>query len=265
MSELQHWTGPGSREFWYYRAGTGRPLLFLHHMLGLQGFEPALARLAETREVIAPHAPGWGPAKDQLTEMDDGPLDITLHNTDVLDVLELEQVDVVGVSIGAWMAAELAAIRPERVRRLVLVNPLGLWIDGVEAVDPFAQHPGFPSRVLFADPDGRKRYLFEGRDKLDAHVEELLNLRASARFLWPLPDTGIKKRLHRIQASTLIVTSEHDVIVPAAYGPAWCSELTDGHLTTLPHAGHLAELEQPDAFSRMVVDFLQNGAAAAVA
>ena len=50
---------------------------------------------------------------------------------------------------------------------------------------------------------------------MDAHVEELLNLRAGAKFLWPIPDTGVSRRLPRIKAPTLIVTSDKDVIVPA--------------------------------------------------
>ncbi|MEQ8659901.1 MAG: alpha/beta fold hydrolase, partial [Gammaproteobacteria bacterium] len=212
-----------------------------------------------------PYAPGWGPAKDQLPEVDEGPLDLTLHFCDVLDALDIARAHVVGVSIGAWMAAELAAIEPTRVARLVLVNPLGLWLDGVGGEDPFAQHPGFPSQVLFAAPDGRKQHLLEGRDKVDAHVEELLNLRASAKFLWPIPDTGVKRRLPRIKAATLVVTSEADAVVPAAYGPAWRDAIGGARLTTLAGAGHLAGLEQPQAFARTVADFLGDAAIAAVA
>ncbi|MEQ8234153.1 MAG: alpha/beta hydrolase [Gammaproteobacteria bacterium] len=257
--------GPEQRDVWYYRAGQGEPLLYLHHMLGIQGFEPALAKLAERFDVIAPYAPGWGPAKDQLPDFDEGPLDLTLHFCDILDALGIERAHVAGISIGAWMAAELAAIEPTRVARLVLVNPLGLWLDEAGGEDPFAQHPGFPSQVLFTAPDGRKLHLLEGRDKVDAHVEELLNLRASAKFLWPIPDTGVKRRLPRIKAETLIVTSDGDAIVPAAYGTAWRDAIAGARLTTLAGAGHLAELEQPDAFARTVGDFLGDAAIAAVA
>ncbi|MGE0486017.1 MAG: alpha/beta fold hydrolase [Gammaproteobacteria bacterium] len=257
--------GPERREVWYYRAGQGQPLLYLHHMLGIQGFEPALAKLAEQFDVIAPYAPGWGPAKDQLPDFDEGPLDLTLHQCDILDALGIERAHVVGISIGAWMAAELAAIEPGRVERLVLVNPLGLWLDEAGGEDPFAQHPGFPSNVLFASADGRKQHLIEGRDKVDAHVEELLNLRASAKFLWPIPDTGVKRRLPRIKAPTLVVTSDKDAIVPPVYGPAWRETIANARLTTLAGAGHLAELEQPDAFARTVGEFLNDAAVAAVA
>ena len=55
----------------YYRAGQGQPLLYLHHVAGLAGFEPALARLAESFDVIAPFAPGWGPSKDDLEAIEE--------------------------------------------------------------------------------------------------------------------------------------------------------------------------------------------------
>ena len=257
--------GPDAREVHYYRAGSGTPLLYLHHIIGLAGFERALELLAESFDVIAPYAPGWGPAKDQLADVDEGPLDVTLHQCDVLDAFGLASAHVVGVSVGAWMAAELAAIAPHRVDRLVLVNPLGLWLDDVGGEDPFAQHPGFPSKVLFADPEGRDKHLIEGRDTIDALVDELLNLRASAKFLWPIPDTGIQRRLPRIKAPTLIATSDKDVVVPEAYGPAWQAAISGSRLTTLSDAGHLAELDQPDAFARLVSEFLGDQSIAQVA
>lgn len=248
--------GPERRTVHYYRAGRGRPLLYLHHLLGIRGFEPALAQLAAHYDLIAPYVPGWGPAKDDLTDIDPGALDLTLHHCDLLDALGVAQADVVGISIGAWMAAELAAIHPQRVSQLVLVNPLGLWLDDVGGEDAFAQHPGFPSRVLFSERSLREKLLIAGRDKMEAHVEELLNLRASAKFLWPIPDTGVKRRLPRIKARTLVATSEKDTIVPAAYGPAWQSAIPGAHLATLAEAGHIAELEQPEAFSALVRGFL---------
>ena len=264
--DLQQITvGPAATPVFFYRAGQGEPLLFLHHLLGLSGSAPALTALAEHFDVIAPYAPGWGPAKDQLPDFDEGPLDLVLHLGDILDALGVDSAHVLGVSIGAWMGAELAAIAPARVNRLMLVNPLGLWLDEAGGEDPFAQHPGFPSKILFADADGRKTHLFDNRDKMDAHVEELLNLRAGAKFLWPIPDTGVARRLPRIKAPTLVVTSDGDVIVPAAYGPAWQQSIAGAELATMAGAGHLAELEQPAELVRLAAGFLGEGSIAAVA
>lgn len=248
----------------YYRAGAGEPLLYLHHLAGLQGWEPALAKLAESFDVIAPFAPGWGPAKDDLPAIDPGPLDLTLYHADLLDTLRLDAVNLVGISIGGWMAAELAAILPHRVKKLVLVNPLGLWLDDAPGEDPFAQHPMQPTAVLFSDPAMRERFLMQGKDQLESIVREMLDLRAGAKFLWPIPDTGVAKRLARIKAPTLVVTSDQDRVVPAAHGPAWQRQIPGAQLTTMPGAGHLAELEQPDTFAEIVAEFVAHGRVAAL-
>ena len=80
----------------YYRAGSGPTLLYLHHMMGLVGWEPALDRLAESFDVIAAFHPGWGPAKDDLTAVDNN-LDLVLHYIDLLDALGVEQTHVAGI------------------------------------------------------------------------------------------------------------------------------------------------------------------------
>lgn len=245
----------------FYRAGSGPPLLYLHHMMGLVGWEPALARLAESFDVIAAFHPGWGPAKDELTAVDTN-LDLVLYYIDLLDALGVDEVSVAGVSIGAWIAAELAAIAPQRVERLVLVNPIGIWDPQAAGDDPFAQSPAAPTGVLFSEPEHRASLLMEGRDRLEAYVQEALDLRASAKFMWPIPDTGIEARLPRIKAPTLVVTSSADRVVPAVLGEAWQSRITGAELAVLPGAGHLAELEAPEAFADLVRGWVLEGAVA---
>jgi pimeloyl-ACP methyl ester carboxylesterase len=234
-------------------------LLYLHHLLGIIGWESALARLAESFDVIAPYAPGWGPSKDQLPSVEGGPLDLALNNVDLLDALGVESAHVVGISIGAWMAAELAAIFPDRVRKLVLFNPIGLWLEDAQGEDPFAQHPMAPSAGLFSDPALRQSLVIGDGDQLERLISEMLDLRASAKFLWPIPDTGIARRLGRIKAPTLIVTSEKDRVIPAEHGPAWQKGIAGSRLATLAGAGHLAELEQPDAFAECTRGFIADG------
>ena len=85
------------------------------------------------------------------------------------------------------------------------------------------------------------------------------DLRAAAKFLWPIPDTGVIDRLPRIKAETLVVTSEGDRIVLPPLGEAWRDAIPGAKLTTLPSAGHLAELEQPEAFAEIVIACVDNG------
>ena len=237
-----------------YRGGSGPPLLFLHPVTGIPRWGGAPAALSADFDVIAPYQPGWGPAKDDLGAAKDG-LDLALFNADVLGTLGVASAHVVGISIGAWIGAELAAIRPEAVQSLTLVNPLGIWSDAAPGEDLFAQHPAAPSGVLFSDPAKRAELLMEGRDQLDAYVNELLDLRASAKFLWPLPDTGVDRRLPRIQARTQVVTSARDKIVNLSTGDIWRAGIRGASQRELSESGHLADLEAPEELAEIVREF----------
>ena len=253
MDALTLYLEPTGLDVTYYRHGQGEPLLFLHAILGLQGWEPVLDELSTSFDVIAPHAPGWGPSQDW--DVLDGPLDIAMFYDDFLQALDVNCANVFGVSIGAWMAAELAAIFPQRVQKLILLNPLGMWFEALPGEDPFAQHPMKPTEVLFSEPSLRERLLLQDQDKTEVYIRETHDLKAAAKFLWPLPDTGVRKRLPRISAPTRVVTSEHDAVVLPSYGQHWQHAINGATLTTLAGAGHLATLEAPEACAQLARDF----------
>jgi len=249
----------------FHRLGRGEPLLYLHHILGIVRDEVMVGRLASDFDVVAPYIPGWGPAKDDLSAVQSAPLDLVLHVLDLLDELGLDSVLVAGQSIGGWLAAELAAIAPARVRRLVLVNPLGLWLDESPGEDPFAQHPMTPSVGLFSEPGLRHSILlpdasYTPEAEAEVIITEMMNLRAAARFLWPIPDTGVRRRLGRIKAPTLVVHGSADRIVPWAQARAWEQGIAGSRLTSLAGAGHLAGLEQPVATADAITGFLSGAA-----
>ena len=101
--------------------------------------------------------------------------------------------------------------------------------------------------------------MHHGQDTTEVYVREMHDLKAAAKFLWPIPETGVRKRLPRIGAPTLVVTSEQDKIVLPVYGPQWQQAIKGALLTTLPGVGHLANLEQPEVFARTVAVFFQGG------
>ena len=107
-----------------WREGSGPPLLYFHGLDGVPSEEPFLRELATARTVIAPEHLGFGESVG-LDTIDDI-LDITLYHRSVIDALGLDTVDVLGHSLGGMFAAELAAISPSTVGRLILVDALGL-------------------------------------------------------------------------------------------------------------------------------------------
>ena len=261
MAELQTLTlAPTGQTAHLYSAGDGPPLLLLHPVTGIPRWGELHETLSQRFQVIAPFQPGWGPAKDELHAADNN-LDLVLFNVDLLNTLGVGSAHVAGISIGAWIAAEMAAIRPDAVQSLTLVNPLGIWSEQHPGEDMFAQHPGAPSGALFSEPEHRATLLLEGRDQLDAYVGELLDLRASAKFLWPLPDTGVDQRLQRIDCRTLVITSRHDKIVNLALGDIWRAGIRGAQQRELTGSGHLADLEAPAELADLITDFALQGVA----
>jgi len=247
---------PGGAPVRYYRAGKGEPLLYLHHIAGMQGWEPAMDELAGRYDVIAPYHPGWGPTEG-LDALDSG-LDLVLHYADFLDAVGVESAHVLGHSIGAWIGAELAAIMPDRVRSLVLATPIGIWTEAAGGEDPFAQPPMSATAVLLAEPSRRHALILKDgqADMLENYVQEMKDLKAAAKFLWPVPDTGVIKHLPRIKAPTLVVTAARDKVIPPAYGPIWEEAMKRPvKVKSIEDAGHLANLEQPERFAAVAGAF----------
>ena len=109
-----------------FEAGQGAPLLWLH---GAPGFNPKhefVDLVAARRRLIAPSHPGFG--KSSLPDWLDSVDDIAHVYLELLDRLELEQIDVVGTSLGGWIAADVATKVPERIRQLVMVGPVGVKV-----------------------------------------------------------------------------------------------------------------------------------------
>ena len=112
--------------------GKGAPVVFLHGLLG-QEWDPCLDTLSENRCVYAPaHAGSDEP--DELRNLD-SIYDLVIYYDDLFRKLGLGQIDLVGHSFGGMVAAEIAAAYPDRVRKLVLIDSLGLWRDDAPVED----------------------------------------------------------------------------------------------------------------------------------
>lgn len=257
LSELTVQAGPITAHV--TRAGRGDPLVYLHGAFGHGGWPPFLDRLAERFSVYAPVQPGFGET-DGVEHLDDI-LDLTLYHYDLLDALGLHSPNIVGHYFGAMVAAEMAALRPRIARKLVLVSPAGLWLDHDQGVDYFATPATELRGVLFRDPESAVARntmpdLDTEEEQARQSLERVRALSTVAKFLWPIPDKGLHKRLHRITAPTLVVMGSDDQIVPAAYATEVTSRVPNSRAEVIHDAAHLPMLEQPEQFARIVSDFL---------
>jgi pimeloyl-ACP methyl ester carboxylesterase len=257
MTALSLANGAFSLHVW--ESGAGRPLLYLHGFEGHPGEAPFLERLAASWRVIAPEAPGFGESTG-IEQIDDI-LDLTLVYRQLVEALGLGEVDLIGHSLGGMFAAEFAAICPQHVRRLVLVSPFGLWLEEAEIPDFLAMSAGQLARATWHDPESAaaqaaQRSGANGASPIATAVRRASNLAAAGKFLWPIPDRGLRKRLPLIGAPTLIVRGASDKLIPAPYGAAFQRLIPNARLETIPDAGHTPQAEQPDAFLDAVESFL---------
>ena len=137
-----------------FERGSGSPILFLHGAGGVRPDDPFVGLLSQQHRVIAPSHPGFG--KSMLPDWLDGVDDIAHIHLELLDRLGLHQVDLIGTSVGGWIAAEMATKIPERFAHLVLIGPVGVKtgpVDRLDVPDMFAMPQDKLQRLLYHDPE----------------------------------------------------------------------------------------------------------------
>jgi pimeloyl-ACP methyl ester carboxylesterase len=236
--------------------GTGPAVVFFHGPWGLT-WDPFLDELATRFTVYAPEHPGTTPgAPDDVYHLD-GLWDLVLCYDELLEALGLERADFVGHSFGGMVACEVAAAFPRRVRRLALLAPLGFWRDAERVVNWMMVNPPDLPRHVFRDPDGEAARRMFAADDVAARVRLTWAMGATGKFIWPIPDKGLKKRIHRVKAPTLLVWGKEDRLVPPVYADEFVRRLPGARVQLVGDAGHAPHLEHPAAVAQMVGDFLE--------
>jgi pimeloyl-ACP methyl ester carboxylesterase len=261
--------GPGRPTIEVLEAGEGAPLLFLHGAGGIPAWAGALPILAEHFRVHAPLLPGFG--KSAGLECLDDQWDLFLHCFDVLEALGLSRPYVVGESMGGWIAAEMAALRPKEIGRLALASPIGLWRDDAPVVDMFGKMTHELVPYLFHDQGcppaqamlAMSTLVSDKDDRTEEQVEMLLGyirgFRTAAKFLFPIPEHGLEKRLWRITAPTLLVWGDHDAFVAPSYAKLFAAKIPNARIELVEGCGHAIGLEKPEPYAAAVVRFARGG------
>lgn len=244
-------------------SGRGAPLVYLHGPWGIGADRDFIARLAQSHTVYAPKHPGTSRgAPNAVHEIDDW-LDLVVYYGELFDALKLAAPIVVGHSFGGMVAAEIAATMPSSVAKLVLIDPVGLWRDDLPVRNWMILPDAERRRALFADPDGTAAIrFFAVPDEPTARAEALTGFvwaqACTGKFVWPIPDRGLKKRIHRVAAPSLIVWGKADGIIAPDYAKEFASRITGARVELIDGAGHLPHLEQPESAARAVTGFLRS-------
>jgi len=269
---------PNGVTYAYRRFGTseGRypPLLFLQHFRGnLDNWDPLLVDgIAANREVILLDNTGVGLSSGTV------PVTVTEMARDAitfLDSLEIDEVDLLGYSLGGMVAQELALLRPRMVRRIVLAGtgPRGGqqmhgWIfdierlannadNGIEEVLHIFFEITDASRALGREYIQRAFSRTEGRDKPNG--PEVARAQYDAIVEWGIPDPTRLNRLAGITQPTLVANGDNDMMIPTINSQLLADHLPNARLRIYPDAAHGFLFQYPRQFADLVSEFLSAG------
>jgi pimeloyl-ACP methyl ester carboxylesterase/quercetin dioxygenase-like cupin family protein len=246
--------GIGAAPVTYSDRGTGRTFLLLHGGAGPQsvtGFADRLAQAGPARVVVPVH-PGFAgtPRPGGLSTI----TGLARLYVALLDELGLDDVTVIGNSIGGWIAAEMALAGSPRVTALVLVDATGIEVPGHPVADFFSltldqvaelsyHNPG-PFRIDPAAMSSEQRSLMAGnREALAVYAGTAMS------------DTSLNGRLAQVNMPACVLWGDSDQIVDPDYGRAYAAAIPGAQFRLLPDTGHVPQLETPEQLLGAVRDF----------
>lgn len=250
-----------------FRGGAGPQLVYLHSAGGETPHE-LLTDLADDFDVIAPIFPGFGESEggDDIDSMEDA----VFHLLDLWELLALEQPAVAGVSLGGWMALELATRYPNHASALVLVNSVGLYLAEAPIAELFGRPPNELAEMLFADQSHpiaqvmheMANFAGDVGKEVEIPIELIIPmwkaLGATARLGWDpyLHNPKLRGRLRRVTSPALVVAGALDGLVPLAHAQAFAAELSSARLEVMPDAAHWLQMERPADLATLMRAFL---------
>jgi pimeloyl-ACP methyl ester carboxylesterase len=225
-----------------------RPFLLLHGGGGvatMTGFADLLAERTHAR-VLLPTHPGFGgtPKAENLTDVKE----LARTYVALLDQLDLTDVTVVGNSFGGWLAAEIALLASPRVSGAVIVDGIGIEVDGHPLTDVSGLSPAELRSFSFHDP-GKAPVPPGGGAGPSPDVRALIGYTGPA-----MSDPTLAGRLGAAAVPVHVVWGESDRIADAEYGKAFAAAIPLSTFTLLPRTGHLPQVETPEELLGALLD-----------
>ena len=241
------------------QGGTGEPLLVLHSELGVPGWLQAYELLAEHFTVYVPSLPGFGQSArpDWIISV----RDLAAWVTWFVRALRLPQpLNVLGCSMGGWLAAEIATCNAALFQKIVLVGAAGLKPEVGEVWDYFVHAPQEAFTQAFYDPESALEYgQYYGKSwTSEEEVEVESNREMASRLLWKpyLRSHTLPTLLRGIATPTLVVWGREDAIIPLSVCQLYEHAIPGATAKIIENCGHMPEMEKPAEFVQVVLDFL---------
>jgi 2-hydroxy-6-oxonona-2,4-dienedioate hydrolase len=261
----------------YHEAGDGPPLLLLHGsgpgVTGRRNFRGNLPVLAEHFRCLILEFPGFG-----VSDPGEGHPMATAADAAIrfLDGLGLDQVDVIGNSMGGIVGTRLALAQPDRVRRLVTIGGIGRNIfspapgEGIKLLMDFTEEPSREALVrwlhsMVFDPAIVTEQMIEERWAQATEPSTLESARrmyskaafaAMAQAMDASDEPPYWAMLHRLRAETMVTWGRDDRVSPVDMALLPMRTIPKGELHVFPNCGHWVMIEQKAAWESAVIAFL---------
>jgi pimeloyl-ACP methyl ester carboxylesterase len=241
------------------RGGTGRPLLILHEELGYPGWLNWNRALVQGHTLITPMHPGFGTTA--APEWIRGARDLAGFYSIFLNDQKLAPIDVIGFSLGGWIAAEMAAANPSQFRRMILVAPCGIKPSQGEITDIFQMMAPDELQASVLDPQNTPEFgqLYGGMGPEAFERMELARAQ-TARLAWQpfMHNPSLPKLLEVVtNLPTLLVWGAQDTMVPAAAAEDYRRAIRGAKVMVFERCGHRPEIEKSAEFIRATESFLE--------
>ncbi len=239
-----------------HRGGKGPTLLFLHGGGGFDPNAPFAAKLARDFDFVAPMHPGFGTSS--LPFWMDSVDDFVHVQLELMERLDLRDVVLVGASLGGWVAADLATKNAARIKKLILVSPVGIKVgprEKLDIPDIFATSADDLLKLTSFEPEKRKPDYSKMSDEQVRIVAR--NKQTMALVAWEpyMHNPKLKHRLRSINRPTLFLRGSHDNLVTGGYVDAYAKLIPGARVETIQNAGHSPQSEQADEFVSRVAAF----------
>lgn len=257
-SYTTHTHSVAGAEMQILQGGSGAPLLVLHDEVGQPGWLPFHEELARSYTVYAPSLPGFGVT---------GRVDWIMNIRDMatwclwaLEELELERPNVVGFSMGGWLAAEMATQDPARFGKLALAAPAGILPPSGEILDMFLIVAQEFISAGFANPDACPEFAAVCPPEPSPELVEAWETarEEACRLAWRpyMHDRSLPHRLGRLKGlPSLIVWGEQDAVVPPSAGPVFQQSIAGARLAAIPNGGHRLDVERQSELVALLKEF----------
>ncbi len=240
------------------KGGSGEPLLFLHGAEGSPGWTRFAQALSDRYTLYIPSHPGYGQSDrpNWLESM----ADLACFYTWFIEEQGLDGTRAIGHSMGGWLAAEIAVSCRHAFSKLMLVDAAGIKPNAGEIVDIFIISPAQILEQLFHDPKQAPEYEELYGQELTPEEQEIAerNREMAVRLCWKpyMFDPRLPDLLARVNVPTRIVWGRQDQIVPLECGQLYQKAIPGSDLVVMDDCGHVPQIEKPDEFARLALDFL---------